>query len=266
MPLTLAQMQALFPDNTAGDISAEDGRDVIEGLFHHGTGALGQRGDLSSAHADDDEFNVDGSGAPAGWTFVQDATPRTTLATRFGRLHFYHTGDLSSAREMEGIIKAVPSGPPLTIETCLRPTPEALPAAPMIGMVFMNSDGPTWSTGDGLFAGVFNSAQNYNVDVRTITNWVIASTNTASEQQPDSLFPLHMRLIWEAANTFTVSLSPDGVAWKHWDSYESSTAVTLTPAFMGLGWTPFNDNATIPWSGYYEYFRVYEEAKGQGIV
>jgi hypothetical protein len=36
MPLTLAQMLALFPDNTAGDISAEDGRDVIEGLWRSG--------------------------------------------------------------------------------------------------------------------------------------------------------------------------------------------------------------------------------------
>lgn len=33
MPLTLAQMHALFNDNTAGDISAADGRDVIEALY-----------------------------------------------------------------------------------------------------------------------------------------------------------------------------------------------------------------------------------------
>jgi hypothetical protein len=32
MPLTLAQMNALLPDNTAGDISAEDLRDVVEAL------------------------------------------------------------------------------------------------------------------------------------------------------------------------------------------------------------------------------------------
>jgi hypothetical protein len=36
MPLTLAQMTALFPDNTAGDISAQDGRDVITGLYEWG--------------------------------------------------------------------------------------------------------------------------------------------------------------------------------------------------------------------------------------
>lgn len=33
MGLTLAQMLALLPDNTAGDISAADARDVVTGLF-----------------------------------------------------------------------------------------------------------------------------------------------------------------------------------------------------------------------------------------
>lgn len=33
MPLTLAQMLALFPDNTSGDISEADARDAITGLY-----------------------------------------------------------------------------------------------------------------------------------------------------------------------------------------------------------------------------------------
>lgn len=62
MPMTLAQMQALFNDNTAGDISAADGRDVIEGLYEQDQGAPPVDGDFSWVNQNSAVLNVNTRG------------------------------------------------------------------------------------------------------------------------------------------------------------------------------------------------------------
>lgn len=62
MPLTLTQMHALFNDNTAGDISAADGRDVIEGLYEQDQGTPPVDGNFSWVNQNSAVLNVNTRG------------------------------------------------------------------------------------------------------------------------------------------------------------------------------------------------------------
>lgn len=222
-------------------------------------GALLRRGDLSGRHAADDEFLLDGSGAPSGWTFVQDSTPRTTLERRFGWLHWHHTGTIPAQGSAEGIIKAVPASSPLTIETAVRLQPSARDFT-MGTLAFFNSDGPTWASGDGYACGVFMGSQDRTITGRAITNWEVqgASQTLSANRIGEIIF---LRMVWNSSNTFSFYVSLDGVVWQ---TVAASFAHTLTPAYMGLIWSPFSSD-TPPSFGSFAYFRVYEEAKTAGI-
>lgn len=62
MPLTLAQMHALFNDNTSGDISAADGRSVITGLYEADRGTVPVNGDFAWVNQETATITVNSRG------------------------------------------------------------------------------------------------------------------------------------------------------------------------------------------------------------
>lgn len=88
MPLTEAQMHALLPDNTAGDISAQDMRDVVSAL-HAGRGVRVKRtttqtildNTLTAVLWDAEDFDTDGFHSTAS------DTDRLTVPSGMGGLY-----------------------------------------------------------------------------------------------------------------------------------------------------------------------------------
>ena len=222
---------------------------------------LYERGDESTAHSDDDEFDTAAAGTPSGFTAVQDSTPRHSFEKRFGRLHVYAQGGITSAQQFEGLLKAIPGTPtaPLTIETAVLLPPEPRNYQ-MFGLVF--TDGTTWGSGTQFFGGAYTDTVSPRLTYRPLSNWVASGTTGETVVYgPGWLF---MRLVWVSSNTFRLLYSTNGVTWKRWDSAES-VALTLTPTHYGLAFSPWASNANEPTHAAFHCFRVYESAKDEGI-
>jgi len=221
-----------------------------------------QRVDGTSAHDDDDEFVGDSSGTPSGWTAIQDSTPRWSFRKLSHRLTAYTDGAVTSTQDMEALVKAMPGTPtaPITIETAI-----AVQFMPrnyiMAGLCFLN--GTSWSTADGLIVGSYVNGATTTLTRRVVTNMGVTSpeSNESSGRIADRLY---IRFVWESTNTWTVLHSPDGVGWVQWSNTHNYSH-TLAPTHMGLIMTPWFSAAGDPGMVSFEYFRVYEEARTEGL-
>lgn len=246
MPLSLSQMQTLFADNTAGDISAADGRDVIEALYDWIPPEQKYRmGRLpgETAHADDDFFET-----YSGYTEM-DVSGNTSWAATRGGLTV--TFDSQAGAAISVALKAfTASGPPITIETAWS-SAVIVASAPGFGICF--ADGVTATddfAGMGTLVGVtdilecngaMNGAQNFAAGV---------------DIQKDGLHQglVYARFIWKSANTWAWAISPDGETWT--DFGDADRSFTMTPTHVGFWVTAWSQ--TVPQIVSYKYLRVYE--------
>jgi hypothetical protein len=218
MPLTLAQMLALFPDNTAGDISAADGRSVITAIVRR------QRAPFSVDHADDTWWEGD----------IGDFTEVAPTGT-------------ATESEQDGFLSVLFSGQSSEDFTCfLKPVTFAtghqwvvpvrvmgISNHNMAGICF--TDGTT--TGSNLVAFV---AYVSNTDNQTRVNafhGTITSSGTAvtmldgNAQLPRS-DAFYLKLGYSASNTFQHWLSPDGISFSRLGAADISK--TMTPTHVGV--------------------------------
>ena len=243
MPTSLAAMLALFNDNTSGDISAADGRTVIQALYDWiptDVKFLAGRLPSETAHASDDFFT-----AYSGYT-EQTPTGTATWAAGHGGLGVKF--DDQAGNDMAATLKAIPGGPPLTIQTCWQ-IAVITGSNPGVGLVL--SDGTTATSnvaGFGSFGGFAMATV-----TGTLTN-ATTSAQTAIDRTNLLQGILHVRLVWVSANNFAWAISPDGSNWTDWGVAAFSTS--FTPTHMGL-WVSTWSN-TVPGAAVFRYLRVNE--------
>ncbi len=228
MTLTLAQMLALLPDNTTGDITAQDLRDVVTALngpawMNH----LARRSD--TPHADDDEF--DDGVLDAAWTTVTVSGSQTLTEAR-GVLSIKATGTITSTH-CNALLKpyAIQTGEAVEVAfkaVCF--TSHGIYFGPLITNGTSAGSNMAWApyfrqTTDPL-------SYMYKPSGTALLN----ATGVTADGNSFNLTrdKLYVRLIYVSANTWQNSFSMDGVSW--YDQTSTFTQ-TFTPSHIGIGWT-----------------------------
>lgn len=244
MPLTLAQMLALLPDNTTGLISEEDVRDVVEALYDwipNDVKYLAGRLPTETAHASDDFFST-----YSGYT-EQTPTGTATWAAGLGGLAVKF--DSQSSNDLAATLKAIPAGPPLTIQTAWS-TAIYQAANPGIGLLF--TDGTAATSTIAAFGDLSQFGTTSLTGTLTNASAGGAAANLERLRLHQGL--IHVRWVWEATNTFSWNISVDGTTWTKLNGGDLTT--TITPTHMGLwvsAWSVGN-----PITAAFRYLRVYE--------
>lgn len=194
----------------------------------------------------DDEFDDDT--VAGAWTTVAP-TGTATLSESGDVMSLLLEGQSTS--DLAAAVKAISGTPsaPTTIEVALRWL--SLSLVVFSGLVFSNG---TSATSNAIFAGYVQSSGNPRIAFRegTFTN---LATETEIDTGPSSgdgavWSPwLHMKMIWSAANTFQLEISPDGVSWLTF----ASRTFSLTPTHYGIAGSTWGGNDQIITA---EYFRV----------
>lgn len=229
MPLTLAQMEALFNDNTAGDISAADGRSTIEALFYHSNLAA----DLAADPPDtiDDEFG------DAKWTAAHAGNAPTWTVGADGR--WYFSAPLEGGWALKTQTQAIPSG-----DWDIRCKVAAV----------------TWSNGSshkpcGLLVAEGTTAQKvHGVFLRHSTIAATIALNSFTSFGAETTVnyawggPVYFR-VTRASTTYTWYVSSDG--W-FWHQVQTGT-LAFTPTKIGIGGNV--EHGTAGMSAVYDWFR-----------
>ena len=193
---------------------------------------------------DDDEFN---DASFSGWTAVENATPVLTITESHDALRIYHPGN-DAAAQMHGFVKTPSSfNTGKAIEIAFRGL--GVPHTnPLMGLVMAN--GTTYGAGAQVWAR-FN-INTPAIVVSNMTNWNTAgssSTLSINSAAPGTGF--FMRLTYDAANTFSVYMSPDGVTWV---AAHSAKSYTLTPTVLGFCLSSWS--GTVPWAWAIRYIKI----------
>ncbi len=204
--------------------------------------ALYYRPSSEAVHADDQEFNgaLDGTEVHVTGTrtWKQDLG---ALAVRF---------DNVAAQDVVARVWALtPSSPPVTIDTVLNTTlrDENFHQA---GILFSNG---TASSSNLVLAGIHENAA---VIINRGTFTTIENTELASAGMPLwSPTPIYFRLVWTAANTWQMLVSPDGLLFTDFATGDQS--FTMSPTHIGVYATNWNASGT-PAVASWEYLRVTE--------
>lgn len=224
MPLTIAQMLALLPDNTAGDIGADDVRDVTEALFDK----------VVSRGAGADDINWDGSDVASMTTVTVTGTQTPTESD--GLLSVAFSGQ--SAEDLNCLLTPVAVAIGDACLTSIRLLSPTQGAAYTVGVVL--TDG-TAGTSNAVFYG-WDTFTGIRVLHRegTLTNMAVSDWQIGA-------FPLLNDRLWirverEATNTFRGWFSPDGISWT--TTGKADASFTLTPTHAGICWSAYGNADT----------------------
>lgn len=219
MPLTLAQMLALLPDNTTGLISAADMRDVVTAIVH------GQRAPYSLDNADD----VWWEGDSAGMTQVT-VTGSETISEVDGLLSVKFSGQASN--DLNALLKAHSFSVGDAWAVSMRMIG---PGSNFTfgGLVF--TDG-TATTSNVIYIGSYmdGGEQSYFAAYSgTLTN-VSTNINNVGSMDHAIVGVGYYKLTYQASNTFRLEYSADGITWI---TMGSDASKTMTPTHVGVVWS-----------------------------
>lgn len=246
---TLAALQTLLADNTSGDISPQDIRDFLVSAWSPGwVQYLDHRLPSETAHDDDDFFGSDSS---SDYTEVTASGTTTWTYGTNGVLSCKFTNQ--SNLDWGAALKALtPTSAPVTIET--RVTPMILDDGFIaVGLGFANGV----TTASTMQAIVLGAAGTGTLGRIAPTNGgTITNSDWVTHEILNTLVGggVYMRLVWEGSNTFSWSVSPDGVSWTAFG--DADVTPTLTPTHFGPFVTAYGNN--INQAAAFDYLRVYE--------
>lgn len=204
----------------------------------------------TSAHTDDEEFDGTLGGTAVTPTGTVTWTRDSDLNVLSAHLNGVAEGDLAGR-----LWSMTPTTSPVTLETAVRLLAMNTPSASYpfaAGLVF--ADGTATTSNVMLGAPVSGAIPAVWMRGGTFANLNGTSNLVAGYGSPGIMFA---RLIWSAANTFKVFVSPSGAdgSWTKL-TLPSTYSKTMTPTHFGLGvtqWGIANDAVAT-----FEYLRVYE--------
>lgn len=241
-PLSLAQILALLPDNTVGLISEEDMRNAIQAVYEwipDDVKYMAGRLPSETAHASDDFFS-----SYSGYT---EQTPTGTAVWAHGAAGLGCKFDDQVANDIAVAVKAIPSGPPLTIQTAWRGITN-VNSNPGLGLIFTDGTGAAANiAGFGDLAGFGSTGLSGQINNVTATG---ATTVVDRSNIRQGL--IHVRWVWKSSNTFAQAYSLDGTHWT--DFAQSDISITCTPTHMGFFVSSWSQ--TTPQTAAFRYLRV----------
>lgn len=221
MPLTLTQMLALIPDNTSGDVTPADMRDVVTAIVR----------ELRAPYSVDDADDVWWDGDIGDFTTLT-ITGNEAVTEGAGRLSV--TFNDQSANDLNCVLKAhtFAVGDSFVVPISMFGSVENYSIA---GLVF--ADGTT-SAANAVATCLERPEDPDTLFVRTGTLTAMTTLGTAATfAWADDLVhgPLYLRLTYQAANTWRPAWSIDGFSWLSLN--ESDVTFTLTPTHFGVCWS-----------------------------
>ena len=176
---------------------------------------------VSSAHGDDDEFDDDTK------TGITETTPTGTATWTEANGVLSVKFDTQSSTDIAVALKALtPNTAPVTIETAVRLL-TAQTANPMVGVCFTDGTGATANVAATILG--MTATDPFLSAAYGVINNLTAPASYSALFGVESL--LYMRIVWTAANTFEIVLSPDGVSWTKFGV--SDISKTMTPTHFG---------------------------------
>lgn len=230
MPLTLAAMLALFNDNTSGDISAADGRDVISSLWRIADPAL-VRGE------DADDVNWDGNDVAAGTTLT--VTGSQTITEGDGMVSVNYTGQ--SANDLNAVIfaRTISVGDKWRVPTRLLAS-NADTNFSMIGVVFADGTASTSAISGGMF--YIQAAADHMEPIDGTFGSVVLPQSITFTPYLQGFGPwVWFEIEYVSSNTFRTRLSLDGLSFLDMGTTE---ATTLTPTHVAIVWSKWGTAGT----------------------
>lgn len=207
----------------------------------------------STADPLDDEFN-DGVLA-AAWTRVDGPSRAADLTWTEAAdvLSAAHLSGTDGVAQLHALVKSLAGRSfPLSVDVGVRFHARNLTSYQILGIVL--ADGATYGAGKQIvFMPYTGTTAGVTLDLQAYVNYATdgqAPGNVTWGQLVLHGVTLHLRLAWSAANTFTMSTSPNGMDWIN----HGSRTYTLTPTYAGLIYSNWG-TATVG-IGTYEYFRV----------
>lgn len=168
----------------------------------------------------------------SGWTLVRDEA-RTLWSEAYGALHASRNTAVPGAgtRDAEAYVR--------TISLAIGDYVEAAFDHTMLGnyhfVGICLSDGAVWGAGAQVMAwmhGNGSPSSTENVRLQHYTSWnSYGADGTSFTSVPSAYDPTYVRLKYEAANTWGMYWSRDGVAWR---TIQTNFARTLTPTHVGV--------------------------------
>jgi hypothetical protein len=226
-PRTLSAILALLADNTAGDISAQDARDLVVSI----TSALNGSGFVpyyqpdaipNTAHANDDEFR-DGS-IGGSWT---DWDPGSICTTTEGD-HGIELLSVASSLAAAGIHRAVPVSSDWTLTTKVSLQRDNA-ANSFAGIMIAEDLGSSPTTGNLITLTVNYGGSGAQVEVNTWNDYLtyansLALVTFAGQQSA------YLR-ISKTSTTYRFCWSTTG---SNWVQLYSTASLSITPVKVGL--------------------------------
>lgn len=223
MPDSLVTILARYNDNTAGDISAADGRANMTGLWRQ----------IHAPYSVDNAADVWWQGDSAGMTTVT-ITGTQTITEIDGHLSVRFSGQ--SSGDFNGLFKAHTFSVGDSFATRIRSMGTSEDYT-MTGIAFTNG---TVGTSDIVAAYPYRQVANgvFNAGHGTLTNFATNSWNL-----PGMFYggpfndAVYARITYTASNSFTIAFSPDGVSWSSFG--QAAVSKTMTPTHFGVIWSKF---------------------------
>lgn len=197
-------------------------------------------------HPSDDEFS---DASLTGWTQVNGGgTPTVTWAEAGDALSCSFTNNNAGA--ILGQLKPISIGIGGYIQTAVKLHMQV--NSPSAYLILASGTAPA----SNCVVASFQLASATNSTTLGVGNGSLASAVISAPALSliTAYSPLHMRLIWLAANTWRVHFSPDGISWPSTANI-TDLASALTPTFMGLG-VGVNSASGYQQVATFEYFRA----------
>jgi hypothetical protein len=205
----------------------------------------------SAGAADDDEFD-DGTIDPA---WVAQTVSGTAAWTEDGDvMACLFAGQ--TANDIAALLRPIPAGAtaPLTVETAMRVMTIQTQVA-MVGIVLTDGTGPTANCVWALLNFASNGVTYLRAYTGTLTAFSATSPMTSNISNVQVMPWMHVRVVWESTDTFSVWGSPTGTDGSWTSLGVASFAKTMTPTHMGLA-VSTNGIAGSDRVGAFEYLRA----------
>ncbi len=239
---TLSALQTLLADNAAGDISAQDVRDLLVSVlpgFQPVT--VGEYDDYFTENKESDWTAISADSGTETWSYP--------AATRFGSDRGLNVDfEDQSAQDFTAYVKplsGIAIGDYIQTKTLVWGGLSVDTVDSLGGLLF--TDGTT-TAANAVWGGRNYNASEVPIMVTihgTLTAMATVVLNSISATPPD----MHMRLTYSAANTFQYHVSLDGI---NFTQLGSDVSKTMTPTHGGFGSSTYG--ASEPKQAFYRYF------------
>lgn len=225
---TFAEMNTLLADNTSGDISAVDMRDVIKGLWRR----------QIAPYTVDNAADVYWESNSGDFTTVT-VTGSQTITEREGILSVLFASQ--TANDLNAFLKARTFSVGDTFATRIRIYGQDTNFG-MGGIAF--TDG-TASTSNVAAALAYNQTGAAQVAAwhGTLDNVATSAWNISGSENFPWSDGVYVSLEYDAANTFIAQYSADGISWSMLG--QTSFAKTMTPTHFGPVWSRWGGGASV---------------------